>query len=58
MMDEVLKVLNTWFVEERGNRVTTNNMEALVRKLNEVVEPRAGLTKGAKDGKQDNGTSG
>ncbi len=52
MTKEVLNVLQAWFDEERGNRVTTNNMEALVRKIVQVV----GQPQEAKD-VEDNGTS-
>lgn len=40
MLQDVVKVLNDWFSEERGNRVTSNNMEALARKVVEVVAPK------------------
>jgi hypothetical protein len=38
MNNEVVKVFQEWFDEERGNRVTSNNMEALVRKVMVVVQ--------------------
>ena len=58
MEKEVMTVLNDWYNEERGNRVTSNNMEALARKM--LVVLNVGNTpqqpKEAKD-EQDNGTS-
>jgi len=38
MNNEVVKVLQEWFDEERGNRVTSNNTEALARKIMLVVQ--------------------
>ena len=38
-MHPALQVLQEWFNEERGNRVTTNNMQMLFNKIAEVVSP-------------------
>jgi hypothetical protein len=38
MSEEVMKLLQLWFDEERGNRVTSNNMQSLVLKIKEQLE--------------------
>ncbi len=37
MSKEVMTLLQAWFDEERGNRVTSNNMQTLVLKLTEQL---------------------
>ena len=56
MEKEVMTVLSDWFNEERGNRVTSNNMEALARKV--LVVLQAGIAPEEKIDEKDNGTSG
>ena len=38
MIEEVTKLLQAWFDEERGNRVTSNNMQTLVMKIAHALE--------------------
>jgi hypothetical protein len=37
MKEKMVEVLQAWFNEERGNRVTTNNYPMLINKLMRVV---------------------
>ena len=51
MSKEVMALMQSWFDEERGNRVTSNNMQTLVLKLTELLAKE-------KRNVEDNGTSG
>lgn len=37
MEKEVLAIMQAWFDEERGNRVTSNNFQTLVNKVGAVI---------------------
>ena len=36
--DELMRILNEFFREERGNRITSNNMEGLSAKVGHTLE--------------------
>lgn len=38
LKEALLKLLNEFFAEERGNRLTSNNIEGLAVKINTLLE--------------------
>ena len=36
--DAIMKLINDFFIEERGNRLTSNNIEGFALKMNNLLE--------------------
>ena len=36
--NEIVKLINDFFIEERGNRLTSNNIEGFALKMNNLLE--------------------
>ena len=51
--DEIIKTLNNFYQEERGNRVTTNVVDGLTLKLINLLEANKTEEKKVTKGKED-----
>jgi len=50
LRDKLNKLLNDFYLEERGNRVTTNNMDGFGLKIGKILEQNEVKEEDKKDG--------